>query len=654
MKKIYYIYFLAFIILSLTACSESKDETSQVQSKTYTEYKEVADVNMPVTFKLSDFNLSIGGGCTVTLNDTSRLSFTDGESVKNITSNNTEISVTLNLNNPIEQGKELSANILHNNGDITKVYFVVPVAQNNPNALLTSSIPFNTDIFNISSLVSEKAGYEVMQNTDNKIVDIRKTYNKSEIEANGNNIDIIGLYNNHNNIVRLYAGEYNNPDYIQYISVKTVDVYTEKNIDKQIYEVTVADYNNTTEGFIFAPHFANKYQYTFFIDKKGNIRGFYDNTISKLSYIISMKNNVFLSDRPGQRKFVKTHINGNIIAEIDYNTLNGTEANYGYIGHHDYVVINTGKYAGCIASLVTASAPSIGVYDDEDHIIIIDIENRKLIKAIDLKDILPKNRRRPNINYPIQTSGSGVKYVDWFHANSIFHDEKDDTFIISGRHQGVIKITLPENDGTITAEKGDYELKWFLTPNVGFSEGDSINVSEKLLKPVDSQGSLITDELVLNGSKKHPDFEWNYGQHTAYLNKNGNLIMFDNGDGRFNQATGKDYIKDRQYSRFVEYKIDEQNMTVQQVYSFGENNPELYSINMSNVNEIDDKYIYMSSVNVNETADNQYPDSYYTEIDKTNNKIVFQLKFNKMEGIVSPFYRIYHINPFDYVNVDYN
>ncbi len=62
MKKLYYIYFLAFIFLSLTACSESKDETPQYQPKTYTEYKEVADVNMPVTFKLSDYNLADGGG----------------------------------------------------------------------------------------------------------------------------------------------------------------------------------------------------------------------------------------------------------------------------------------------------------------------------------------------------------------------------------------------------------------------------------------------------------------------------------------------------------------------------------------------------------------------------------------------------------------
>lgn len=649
MKKTMYLL-MALIILSLTACSESKDETLQYQPKTYTEYKEVADVNMPVTFKLSDYNLADGGGYVVSLNDNDRLSFTDGEDSKVISDINEEISINLNLNKPVVQGRELSANILHNNGDITKVYFVVPVAQNNPNALLTCSIPVNTDIFNISSLTSEKAGYEVMRNTDNKIVDIRKTYNKSEIEANGHNIDIIGLYNNHNNVVRLYAGEYNNPDYTQYISVQTVDVYTEKNINKQIYEVTVADYDNTTEGFIFAPHYANKYQYTFFIDKKGNTRGFYDNTISKLSYIISMKNNIFLSDKIDQTKFIKTNINGEIIEEIDYNKLDSGQATY--TGHHDYKVIKSGKYAGKIATLVGSLTNEYA--DLEDHILIIDINNNKLIKDIDLKDILPKERRIPEMPYNQGTTANGLPFVDWFHANSIEHDERDDTLIISGRHQGVIKITLPENDGKIITEKGDYKLKWFLTPNVGFTSIDSIDVSDKLLKPVDSKGELIIDEAVLNGSSKHSDFEWNYGQHSAYLNKNGNLIMFDNGDARFNQATGINYIENKQYSRFVEYKINEENMTVQQIYSFGENNQELYSINMSNVDKIDDKHIYMSSVNVRETAESQYPDSYYTEIDKTNNKIVFQLKFNKMNGITGPFYRIYHINPFDYVNVDFN
>ncbi len=52
---------------------------------------------------------------------------------------------------------------------------------------------------------------------------------------------------------------------------------------------------------------------------------------------------------------------------------------------------------------------------------------------------------------------------DWFHANSIEHDVIDNSLIISGRAQCVIKITLPENNGAIQAGKDDITLKWILT-----------------------------------------------------------------------------------------------------------------------------------------------------------------------------------------------
>lgn len=648
MKKIYYIYFLAFIFLSLTACSESKDETSQVQSKTYTEYKEVADINSPVTFKLSDFNLSIGGGCTITLNDTSRLSFTDGESVKNITDINEVVSVTLNLNNPIMQGKELSANILHNNGDITKVYFVVPVAQNNPNALLTSSIPFNTDIFNISSLVSEKAGYEVMRNTDNKIVDIRKTYNKSEIETNGNNIDIIGLYNNHNNIVRLYAGEYNNPDYVQYVSVQTVDVMAQYPNANLNFEIKQADYSKVDSGILMMP--GNAYNYILFIDKKGNIRGIYDKNISKLSSMSKISGNRFITDN--FNSFTITDIKGNNLIDVSYSfQINGQ--NVSYKGHHDFTLINFGKYAGMYAILVDKT----GENTVEDYIIIIDVneENKSaaLIKEIDLKNYLPYEKY-PRLPY---TTNNTNNKVDWFHANSIEHDESDDTLIISGRNQGVIKITLPENNGVIQAGKNDITLKWILTPHIGYTATDSINVLDKLLTPLDRFGNPITNEQVLQGYEAYEDFEWNYGQHTALL-RNGNLIMFDNGDGRYNQATDGLIETDgskKKFSRYVEYKIDENNMTVQQIYSFGKDNPEVYSQIMSKVDTLlNGNFFMFSAWQKYLTSDNVF--STYTEVDKDSN-IVFQMEVrqdNLATPSGGPTYRIYHINPFDYVHVDFN
>lgn len=644
MKKAMYLL-LVLIILSLTACSESKDETPQVQPKTYTEYKEVADINLPVTFTLNDFNLSDGLSYTVTLNDTNRLSFTDGESEKNVTDINEVVSVTLNLNNPAIHGRELSANILYNNGDITKVYFVVPVQQNNPNALLTCSIPVNADIFNISALVSEKAGYEVMRNTDNKIVDIRKIYNKSEIETNGNNIDIIGLYNNHNNIVKLYAGEYNNPDYVQYISVKTVDVmaqYPDANLN---FEIKKADYSKVDSGLLFLP--GAYYQYSLITDKTGQIRGFYNKGISSIGMMTKFMYNRYVTD--AQNSFAITDLTGNVLIKIPYSFMINN-VSVSYFGHHDFILLNSGKYKDKYAILTTKT----GMSTIEDYIIIIDVDEENqvatLIKEIDLKNYLPYEKY-PRLPYTKDIDS------DWFHANSIEHDESDDTLIISGRHQGVIKITLPENNGVIQAGKDDITLKWILTPHIGFTATDSINVLDKLLTPLDRYGNKITNEQVLQGYEAHEDFEWNYGQHTALL-RNGNLIMFDNGDGRYNQATDQLIETDgskKKFSRYVEYKIDEQNMTAQQIYSFGKDNPEMYSKIMSIVDNLLNGNFFLFSAYQYKTATDRVF-STYTEVDKESN-IVFQMEVrqdNMATPLGAPTYRMYHINPFDYVNVDYN
>lgn len=289
----------------------------------------------------------------------------------------------------------------------------------------------------------------------------------------------------------------------------------------------------------------------------------------------------------------------------------------------------------------------------EDYIIIIDIDelnnSAQLIKEIDLKHYLPSEnyKRLPH------TYNSSK---DWFHANSIEHDESDDSLIISGRTQGVIKITLPENNGIIQAGKDDIILKWILTPHIGFSTNDSIDVTTKLLTPLDKHGNAITDQEILEGYKPHEDFEWNYGQHTALL-RNGNLIMFDNGAGRYNNATYDIIETDgskQKFSRYVEYKIDEENMTVQQIYSFGKDNPEVYSQIMSKADTLGNGNIFMFSAwQRRHAADRRF--STYTEVDKENN-IVFQMEV-RQDAMAAPIglhtYRMYHINPFDYVNVDY-
>lgn len=137
---------------------------------------------------------------------------------------------------------------------------------------------------------------------------------------------------------------------------------------------------------------------------------------------------------------------------------------------------------------------------------------------------------------------------NWAHVNSISYDAKDDSIILSSRHQGVVKIGRNK------------EVKWILAPSKGWNE----KLSKKLLKPVSSDGKpLKCDE---NGKCENTDFDFVYTQHTAWLSSKGTLTIFDNGDGRGLEQPALPTMK---YSRFVEYKIDEKNMTVQQIWEYG-------------------------------------------------------------------------------------
>lgn len=158
---------------------------------------------------------------------------------------------------------------------------------------------------------------------------------------------------------------------------------------------------------------------------------------------------------------------------------------------------------------------------------------------------------------------------NWAHINSVEYDARDDSIILSFRHQGVAKVTR------------DKKVKWILAP----SEGWNKELSAKLLKPVDASGKALscTAKGVCSG-----DFDFTYTQHTAWLNNStGNLTVLDNGDGRGHEQPALPTMK---YTRFVEYKIDEKNMTVQQIWEYGKDRGyEWYSPITSNVEYMADK-----------------------------------------------------------------
>lgn len=152
---------------------------------------------------------------------------------------------------------------------------------------------------------------------------------------------------------------------------------------------------------------------------------------------------------------------------------------------------------------------------------------------------------------------------NWAHVNSIGYDAKDDSIIVSARHQGVVKIGR------------DKQVKWILAPRAGWTGA----LAGKVLKPVDAKGRPIN--CTPRGECRGSDFDWPYTQHTAWLSPKGTLTVFDNGDGRHLDQPAMPSMK---YSRFVEYRIDEQAGTVQQLWEYGkERGYEWYSPITSNV-----------------------------------------------------------------------
>lgn len=125
---------------------------------------------------------------------------------------------------------------------------------------------------------------------------------------------------------------------------------------------------------------------------------------------------------------------------------------------------------------------------------------------------------------------------DWCHTNAVFYDARDDTIMLSLRTQDCI----------LKFHRSSGEIKWIL--------GDPGNWrapwSDKLLKPVG-------------------DVEWQYHQHDCSVTPTGTILCFDNGNHRA-LPFADPLPGEKNYSRVVEFAVDEDAMTVEQVWAFGD------------------------------------------------------------------------------------
>ncbi len=172
----------------------------------------------------------------------------------------------------------------------------------------------------------------------------------------------------------------------------------------------------------------------------------------------------------------------------------------------------------------------------EDNPIVEFDREGNLLHIWPLVDMLDTSR----INYHsllVRPDGAGY---DWVHGNAVIPDTRDDSIIISLRHQ----------DAVVKFSRSTGDLKWILGPHANWSQ----EFQPFLLKPVGEP------------------FEWQYHQHSPAITPSGTLLLFDNGNFRASPFDGNKKIPDKDnYSRAVEYAIDEQTMEVRQVWEYGKN-----------------------------------------------------------------------------------
>ncbi len=136
----------------------------------------------------------------------------------------------------------------------------------------------------------------------------------------------------------------------------------------------------------------------------------------------------------------------------------------------------------------------------------------------------------------------GAIGYDWSHANSVAYDARDHSAIVSVYHQDtVFKLDLDTG-----------ELVWVISFPTGWRE----EWNQYLLFPV--------------GEGMYPCHE-----HAAKVTPRGTILMFDNGTYRARPFDPKRHARDN-FSRAVEYEVDEEKMEFRQVWSYGGPDDEIF------------------------------------------------------------------------------
>ena len=293
-------------------------------------------------------------------------------------------------------------------------------------------------------------------------------------------------------------------------------------------ELVEADAEKMEDGLTFIVPSKN---YLYAVDENADVRWYADmefrlilTRVQNGNILVNTKSN----DQEKYDELLEMDMTGKLSNAYTINIDSYEEDN---LIHHDVIELPSGN-------LLVATHDPDGTYV-EDHKHEIDRETGETVQEIDLKDIFPKEVYE-------EYDGEYAEKNDWFHQNAIWFDETDNTIVISGRHQdAVMKLSYP-----------DAELKWILAADEGWQD----EYKDYLLEPEND----VKFPAAQHAMKILPDMD---GDEDTV-----DLLLFDNN----HVVTRGDRDISNQYSRAVQYRINEKEKTVSEIWSYGEERGEAF------------------------------------------------------------------------------
>jgi arylsulfate sulfotransferase len=304
-------------------------------------------------------------------------------------------------------------------------------------------------------------------------------------------------------------------------------------LDFQAYEI-VASRPELMEGGVTLLVACFESGYTCLLDARGEVRGYLSRRgMAHGTSIIALANGRLMGA-------------GDEMRQVPYNMASLWEFNWLGKVFREYEIPNAVHHgvqelpSGDILA-VSNSRDMFSSGTREDVAIVVDRETGAVKREYDFRRILDETRDPYTHFHPDILNAPNR---DWMHMNAAIWDARDSSLIVSSPIQSmVVKIDAETS-----------RVKWILGPHSGY-EGSSAPLSGFLLEPAG------------------PSLEWQWGQHyPAILGSSPggalDLLLLDNGQSRSFTRDGA-LSPAGNYSRAVEYRIDEGRRTVAQVWQYG-------------------------------------------------------------------------------------